>query len=217
MLSLDDQIEIYTDPHFNASTAAQRFFAQYGENEISKKLNDMGKIQHSIEAVLKAHVKSNYPAFLEATEQIHQVGDEMASLKHLIENTQKLILDARSTRLGDSRAMRSNSLLPQLNVRKLKEEMRVQQNLSAQRDLPEWLVKAPDELAQYIIEHEYAQAVHVVTKTRSYIAALKSSTTTHNNHTSNSAELDGILRIVNTRAAHLAATLEASLATLPLS
>ncbi|RYH14111.1 hypothetical protein EON65_34155 [archaeon] len=51
-----------------------------------------GKIQHSIEAVLKAHVKSNYPAFLEATEQIHQVGDEMASLKHLIENTQKLIV-----------------------------------------------------------------------------------------------------------------------------
>jgi hypothetical protein len=91
MLSLDDQVELYTDEHFSASAAAQRFFAQYGEAEITKKLNDMGKIQQSIEDVLKQNVKENYPAFLEATEQIHHVGSEMSTLKHLIKNTQKLI------------------------------------------------------------------------------------------------------------------------------
>lgn len=91
MLSLDDHIEYYTDPHFDASQSAQQIFASYGETEIAKKLNDMSKIQSSIETILKTNVKENYPTFLQATEQVNQVGQEMSELKILIENTKKLI------------------------------------------------------------------------------------------------------------------------------
>ncbi len=91
MFSLEDQIEIYTDEHFNASHAAQHFFTSYGESEISKKRADMTRIQQQIENVLKQNVRNKYTDFLIATEQINQVGNEMLELKHLIENTQKLI------------------------------------------------------------------------------------------------------------------------------
>ncbi len=91
MYSLEDQIELYIDDNFNAEAAAQHFFASYGESDISKKLNEMGNIQLSIETVLKQKVRTNYGMFLQANEQINQVGVEMADLKHLIENTQKLI------------------------------------------------------------------------------------------------------------------------------
>ena len=89
--SLDDQMEIYIDPHFNAKDSAQQFFAQHGEQEITKKLNDMSKIQQNIETVLKASVKSQYTSFLQATEEISMVGQEMDELKHLVANTQKLM------------------------------------------------------------------------------------------------------------------------------
>ncbi len=91
MYSLEDQIELYIDENFSAEAAAQHFFASYGEAEITKKLNEMGNIQLSIETVLKQKVRSNYGMFLQANDQINQVGVEMADLKHLIENTQKLI------------------------------------------------------------------------------------------------------------------------------
>jgi hypothetical protein len=89
--SVEDQIEIYSDEHFDASRTAQHFFTSYGESEISKKRNDMTKLQQSIENVLKVNVRNKYVDFLVATEQINQVGHEMSELKHLIENTQKLI------------------------------------------------------------------------------------------------------------------------------
>lgn len=91
MYSLEDQIERYTDESFSAESAAQHIFASYSETEIAKKLQDMGNMQASIETVLKQKVRSNYGMFLQANEQINQVGVEMADLKHLIENTQKLI------------------------------------------------------------------------------------------------------------------------------
>lgn len=91
MFSLEDQIEIYTDEHFDASAAAQHFFASYGESEITKRLNDMSKLQQQIENVLKQNVRNKYTDFLLATEQINQVGQEMSELKALIDNTQKLI------------------------------------------------------------------------------------------------------------------------------
>jgi hypothetical protein len=88
---MDDQIENYIDDKFDPSAAAQRFFASYGENEISKKLADMSKLQHSIENILKRNVRDNYLTFLQANDQIAQVGQEMEDLKHLIENTKKLL------------------------------------------------------------------------------------------------------------------------------
>ena len=51
--------------------------------------------------------------------------------------------------------MRSNSLLPQLNVRKLKEEMRVQQNLSAQRKCSLAYVKYVDFFMFYVRNQLY--------------------------------------------------------------
>jgi predicted secreted protein len=91
MLTLEDQIEIYTDKNFNPSHSAQHFFASYGEAEIAKKRTDMTKLQQQIENVLKQNVRSKYTDFLVATEQINQVGQEMTDLKHLIDNTQKLL------------------------------------------------------------------------------------------------------------------------------
>lgn len=88
---MDDHIENYIDERFNPSVAAQKFFASYGENEIGKKLTDMGKLQQSIENILKQNVRDNYHTFLQVNDQIGQVGQEMSDLKHLIENTRKLI------------------------------------------------------------------------------------------------------------------------------
>lgn len=88
---MDDQISKYTDTKFNPSTEAQRFFAAYGEHEISRKLTDMSNLQQQIETVLKQTVKDNYLVFLQANDQIAQVGQEMQDLKHLIQNTRKLI------------------------------------------------------------------------------------------------------------------------------
>ena len=89
--TLDEQIEIYTDPHFDAQASAQRFFASYGEQEIAKKLNDMSRIQQDVENILKSTVRNQYQSFLQATEQISMVDQEMEELKHLVANTQKLI------------------------------------------------------------------------------------------------------------------------------
>lgn len=89
--NLEDQIEIYTDSTFDAKASAQRFFASYGEQEITKRLNDMSKIQQNIESVLKTSVKSQYQSFLQATEEITMVDQEMEDLKHLVSNTQKLM------------------------------------------------------------------------------------------------------------------------------
>jgi hypothetical protein len=51
----------------------------------------MTAIQHNIEMILKKRVRDNYNLFLFANERICQVGKEMADIKHLIENTQKLL------------------------------------------------------------------------------------------------------------------------------
>ena len=42
---------------------------------------------------MRQKVRNNYSIFLVANEEIHQVDEEMADLKHLIVNTQKLIND----------------------------------------------------------------------------------------------------------------------------
>jgi len=63
MFNLEDQIELYTDEHFNASHTAQHFFTSYGETEISKKRNDMARIQQQIENVLKQTVRNKYTDF----------------------------------------------------------------------------------------------------------------------------------------------------------
>ncbi len=88
---LEDQIEAFTFEHFDASESAQRIFASFTESDVAKKLNEMSGVQQAIESVLKQEVKKNYASFLNATEQIQQVGEEMAEFRQLIQNTQKLI------------------------------------------------------------------------------------------------------------------------------
>lgn len=88
---LEDQIEDYTFEHFNASQSAQHIFASFSESDVAKKLNEMAGVQQAIESVLKQEVKKNYAAFLSATEQIQQVGQEMTEFRQLIQNTQKLL------------------------------------------------------------------------------------------------------------------------------
>jgi hypothetical protein len=89
--SIEDQLEAYTFEHFNAGQAAQHIFASYGESEVARKLNEMSATQQLLENILRQEVKKNYPTFLGAMEQIQQVGQEMNELKHLIENTKKII------------------------------------------------------------------------------------------------------------------------------
>ena len=47
--SIDNQIARYVTHNFNAELEAQYIFKSYGENDISKQLNDMTTIQTSIE------------------------------------------------------------------------------------------------------------------------------------------------------------------------
>ena len=47
--SIDNQIARYVTHNFNAELEAQYIFKSYGENDISKQLNDMSTIQTSIE------------------------------------------------------------------------------------------------------------------------------------------------------------------------
>lgn len=91
MFSLDAQIKPYMDESFNAEVEAQHFFKSYGEADITKKLAEMSAIQQSIETVLRQKVRANYGMFLVANDEINQVDEEMSDLKHLINNTQKLI------------------------------------------------------------------------------------------------------------------------------
>ena len=60
MFSLENQIAPFIEEDFNAEDAAQRFFALYGETEITRKLNEMNSIQQSIETILRQKVRSNY-------------------------------------------------------------------------------------------------------------------------------------------------------------
>lgn len=119
--------------------------------------------------------------------------------------------DVRSTRLSDARVMRSNSLLPAINFRKAREDLLAQQELrsNSQRDIPAWLTKSADELAQYIVEQQYQKAVNIVLKVRAYVAGLDRSAGT--------LKAQQVLDVVNSRCEHLAATIKSSLLTLPHS
>ena len=57
MNSIEDQIDTFIDPDFNAEEAARQFFASNTENELSRKLNEMTGIQTSVEAILKQKVR----------------------------------------------------------------------------------------------------------------------------------------------------------------
>lgn len=225
---MEDNLENYIDDKFSPAASAQKFFASYGENEIAKKLNDMTKLQQSIENILKQNVRDNYLIFLQANDQIAHVGQEMTDLKHLIENTRKLIQDVRGTKLSDSRAMRANSLLPVLQSKIVEDERRREerQQPEAATGLPAWLLRAPDELAQFVVEQQYQKAVSIVLKCRMHVESLqksKPSTMTSvsssdggNNSTPVMRALE-ILKNVNQQGAELANTIKRSLLTIPNS
>ena len=45
MFSLEDQIDIYADKHFNAEQQAQFFFSTHAETEVNRQLNELAGIQ----------------------------------------------------------------------------------------------------------------------------------------------------------------------------
>lgn len=98
MFSLEDQIDTYSDPHYNASQHAQYFFSTNAETEVQRKLNEMAGVQHQIESILQKKVKENYELFLDANVGIRSVGNEMTTLKELVIDTQQLMESVRKNR-----------------------------------------------------------------------------------------------------------------------
>ncbi len=45
MFSLDDQIDVYADPQFNAEQNAQFFFSTHAETEVTRQLNELAGVQ----------------------------------------------------------------------------------------------------------------------------------------------------------------------------
>ena len=140
-----------------------------------------------------------------------------------------VLQDVRHNRLAESRAMRTNSLLPSLQY-KLQEEARERRptsvNLpsiesSVAAKLPGWLTKASEELAKYIVEQQYAKAVQIVLKTRSYAEVVATSGSAGSGGIAMNTEMIGavndVLKSVNERSIHLADTIKKSLLNLPNS
>lgn len=108
-------------------------------------------------------------------------------------------------------------------------------NAIADASVPSWLVRAADDVAQYIVEQQYQKAVAVVIKTRSYVDGLKklkaaqpsdvSGTSKFTPTSTGAAPSNNVisekaliaLDFVNERAAHLAVTIKKSLSLLPNS
>lgn len=131
--------------------------------------------------------------------------------------------------------MRSNSLLPVIDHRKARDKLERQQTQtsfsssaaaaaaasttmtsSSGRDLPPWLAKAADELAQYIVEQQYEKAVAIVLKVRSYAANLETSGSSRFQQQSY-PQLRKVMDMINGRGEHLAQTIQKSLLSLPHS
>ena len=114
--------------------------------------------------------------------------------------------------------------------------------LDAKNSVPTWLVKAPEELAQYIVEQQYAKAVVIVLKTRAYVntisqelnfAFTKNSAISKNNRNpaaaSQAAEIAAaaaqaqtqalvdVLNRIDELCVHLAVTIRKSILNLPTS
>ena len=235
--TLDDRIEIFTDPRFNSENAARHFFASYGEADVARKLSEMSGLQGEIEKVLKQKVRQNYGMFMNANEEVNKISAEMSDLKKLIDSTATMIQEVRSNRQGESGKIKLSTLVPHLsNIRALAtkalhgeldmlpEEMMAQ--LESKRSsltrvktagggvtatVTPWVLQAPDDLASFIVEQQYHHAVSLVLKLRGYVNGQGSSAGAA------SGVIADIVRRVEDRASQLAQILHRSLPAIPQS
>jgi len=134
---------------------------------------------------LRQKVRNNYSIFLVANEEIHQVDEEMADLKHLIVNTQKLINDVytNSSKFmlkipkGRRQTMSSFDDDDDSNNNYYSEKMITSSDKSkelaeARSSLPVWLTRAPEDLSQFIVEQQYSKAVLIIMKCRAYVISI---------------------------------------------
>lgn len=107
----DETVAIYSASNFSPELAAKIFFSEHSEGEVTNKLHELANLQvgifpwvfigidnslkGQIELILRQKVRENYSLFMYANHEINRVGVDMNDLKHLIEDTKK-ILQVRS-------------------------------------------------------------------------------------------------------------------------
>ena len=84
---LDQEVDLFTDPLFNAEVNARHFFTTNNEAELNRKLNDMSRKQVAVERILKLKVRENYKSFLLANNEVIVVEQEMKDLTGLRSKT----------------------------------------------------------------------------------------------------------------------------------
>ena len=180
MNSIEDQIDTFIDPDFNAEEAARHFFASNTENELSRKLNEMTGIQTSVEAILKRKVRQNYKIFLHANDEISRVGKEMVDLNLLIGHTQGLIENISRNREGEhlkTVLMRRNrtSTVKRRMAEPSFQPLSVKYgdiNKDIVTNIPPVIMKAPDNLVRLVIEQMYPQAVQLISQLQEYFSGV---------------------------------------------
>ena len=237
MFTLDDKIEVFTDDRFSSEAAARHFFASYGEAEVTRKLAEMSGLQGEIEKVLKQKVRQNYGMFMNANEEVNKISMEMTELRKLIDGTSQLILDVKGNRVAEQGKLKLASLAPHMSsIRSLAaqalqgdfdmlpEELLEQISTkrgslsrakSGQQGISAWILSAPDDLASFIVEQQYMQAVSIVLKMRGYVASLKNSP--HQGDLSAGSPIGESVKKVEDRATQLAHILHKSLPNIPQS
>lgn len=182
MHSLEDQIDVFIDPKFDAESAARHFFASHSENELSRKLNEMSVVQSSVETVLKQKVRQNYKVFLHANDEITRVGKEMVDLNILIGHTQGLIESISSNRESEhAKSAQIRRSRTSLGSRRLEEASSISLSIkygdiTTNSDgiigIPPVILKAPDDLLRLVIEQMYPQAVLLISQLQEYFSGV---------------------------------------------
>lgn len=182
MNPLEEQINTFIDPEFNAEASARHFFATNSENELARKLNEMAAVQSSVEGILKQKVRQNYRVFLHANDEIARVGKDMVDLNQLIGHTQGLIQsisESRESEHAKSIARRRNRIS---TVKRRLVEVPFQSlsvkygdvSLTARgiNDIPPVILNAPNDLIRLIIEQMYPQAVLLISQLQEYFVGV---------------------------------------------
>eukprot|EP01038_Epipyxis_sp_PR26KG_P012943 gene12943-17352_t len=223
---LDDQIDIYAHESCNPSDIAQNIFTSFNETDIDKKLKELEGLQIAIEEVLKKKVRSNYVSFLQTTEQITRVGSEMVELKHLVDNTQKLIEDVRKNQINESdAALKANSLLANLHNKQMIESQEKSKANGNHDKIPLWYINAPADLARFMVEQQYSEAVDIIHKVRLFSSTIEngnnksylSTTVDQQLSSSDHSTILSVVKNINEKKVVLVSTIQKSLSQIPCS
>lgn len=214
---MDSQVKDYTSAAFSASVTAARFFADHTDAEVQRKLNDLAALQTKTETALRETVADNYASFVHANAEIRTLGGEMGDLKDLIGHTVRLVQEMRSYKVLDTRSVkgRSDTLSSAYSVEDAETDPAVLR-------IPKWIANASDELNRLIIEHQYSQAVVLISRTQDYYDTISSASGSSSEvkGSDKAAELDKVRDMsirVKEKGAVLAQVLKTSIMRLPNS